>query len=279
MTERLGRGLSALIPKRATTPDEGERIIDVPVAAVTGNPYQPREKLEHGRLEELVDSIRIHGVLEPIIVTRTKSGYELIVGHRRLAAATLAGLATVPAIVRSATNQQKLEFALVENLQRHELNPAEEARAFQRLATEFDLTHAQIAERVGRSRTAVTNALRLLTLPPEIQEAVAIGAVSAGHARAILAAGSPAAQRRIFRRVVGEQLTVRRAEHLSRVRRTGKATVSVPRSFARQVDALTRRLGTRVEIESTGRGGRVILTFYDPEDLDALIERLGGTIE
>jgi ParB family chromosome partitioning protein len=279
MTERLGRGLSALIPKRATTPESGERISDIPVSAVRGNPYQPREKLEHGKLEELVDSVRQHGILEPLIVTRTGEGYELVVGHRRLAAAVLAGLPTVPAIIRSATNQQKLELALVENLQRHELNPLEEARAFQRLATEFDLTHAQIAERVGRSRTGVTNALRLLKLPEDIREAIAQGAVTAGHARAILAAESAHEQRKIFRKVVGDRLTVRGAERLSRVKTRRPSARPSPRVFAREAEALTRIFGTKVGIESDGRGGRVILTFYDPEDLDALIERLGGNIE
>jgi ParB family chromosome partitioning protein len=272
--KKLGKGLSALIPKRATTPESGERIVDVPVPAVRGNPYQPRERIEHGSLEELVDSIRVHGILEPLIVTPTASGYELIVGHRRLAAATLAGLATVPAIVRSATAQQKLEIALVENLQRHALNPLEEARAFQRLATEFDLTHAAIARQVGRSRAAVTNTVRLLQLPEEIQNAIADGRISAGHARAILALEDPRHQKALFRKVLGEGLSVRRAEGLTRRAHARGSDKTTSPGLERRAEELSRILGTRVTIESTGRGGRVILSFFEPEDLDALLERI-----
>lgn len=273
----LGRGLSALIPKRTTHPEAGERIVDVPVGAIRPNPYQPRRVIEHSRLEELVESIRVHGILEPLIVTPKGEGYELVVGHRRLAAATLAGIASVPAIVRTATNQQKLELALVENLQRHELNPMDEATAFQRLATEFGLTQGEIATQVGKSRTAVANAVRLLQLPEEMQRSIAEGRVTAGHARAILAAPNAREQRRIYQRVVRERITVRAAERLSRGRRRAAGSASSGNSeFFRHAEALTRLLGTKVQVERDGRGGRVILTFYDTEDLDALIERLGG---
>ncbi|MEO6350621.1 MAG: ParB/RepB/Spo0J family partition protein, partial [Candidatus Limnocylindrales bacterium] len=204
----LGRGLAALIPQR----DEGSGTVELPIGAISRNPFQPREAVEQASLAELSRSIAEHGVLQPILVTQTAMGYRLIAGERRLRAAEMAGLERVPAMVRTATESQQLAWALIENLQRSDLNALEEARAFQRLADEFALSHEEIAERVGRARSTVTNTLRLLELALAVQAAITDGRISEGHARAIAGVPDHESQAALMKTVVDRGLSVRQTE-------------------------------------------------------------------
>ncbi|RPI51276.1 MAG: ParB/RepB/Spo0J family partition protein, partial [Chloroflexi bacterium] len=210
----LGKGLEALIP---TDQEPAGGVAQVPVAAITSNPMQPRTAMDPEALAELAASIREHGLLQPLIVTRQgPEQYQLIAGERRWQAAKLAGLVSVPAIVKEATPQEVLEIALVENIQRADLNPLEEASAFRQLVDEFGLTQEQVAHRVGKSRVAVTNVLRLLRLPDEVRRALAGGSIREGHARALLALPTPEAQLAALKVVVQKDLSVRQTEELVR---------------------------------------------------------------
>jgi len=210
----LGKGLEALIPVIEETADG---LLQVPVSAISPNPMQPRTTMEPHALAELAASIKEHGLIQPLVVTQQgPEHYQLIAGERRWEAARLAGLATIPVVVKDATPQQVLELALVENIQRADLNPLEEATAFQQLVDEFGLTQEQVAERVGKSRVAVTNTLRLLRLPPEVKRALAEGAIREGHARALLALPTPEAQVAALKTVVNRALSVRQTEELVR---------------------------------------------------------------
>lgn len=277
MTSRrsgLGRGLGALIPEIAPAVQE------VDVDLIVPNPLQPRSLFDPGSLAELAQSIREHGVIQPLIVTRPAGGgvLQLITGERRLLAAKQAGLARVPVIVKEATPQALLELALVENLQREDLGPLEEAGAFKRLADEFGLKQEDIARRVGRSRSAVANTLRLLTLPTDIQASLARGEISAGHARAILGAADAAGQRRLWQRIVRGALTVREAEVLARQavpspkKRGGRRRR--PPDLVAVEDQLRSALGTRVELTRGPRGGRLTVHFFSDEELEAIVGRL-----
>ncbi len=270
----LGRGLGALIPEVRPAVEE------VDVDLIAPNPQQPRSAFDRESLAELAASIREHGVIQPLIVSRQREGaYQLIAGERRLLAAREAGLAKVPVIVREASPQALLELALVENLQRQDLGPLEEAAAFRRLGEEFGLTQAAVASRVGRSRSAVANSLRLLGLPPEIQASIAAGQMTAGHARAILGVEDAAEQRRLWQRIVQAGLTVRAAESLARRGAAGGRRGQRPREAAADLAALEEQLraslGTRVDLRRGRRGGRMTIHFYSDEELEALVERLG----
>jgi ParB family chromosome partitioning protein len=274
MTSRrsgLGRGLGALIPNLRPAVEE------VDVDLIAPNPQQPRSVFNAESLAELAESIREHGIIQPLIVSRPEmpgsAPYQLIAGERRLLAARQAGLAKVPVIVKEASPQALLELALVENLQRQDLGPLEEAAAFRRLAEEFELTQEGIAARVGRSRSAVANSLRLLTLPDEIQASLARGEISAGHARALLGIDDPAEQRLAWRRIVEGGLNVRDAEGL------GKKGRRAPRKrpsaeLAAIEESLRASLGTRVDLRKGRRGGRLVLYFFSDEELDAIIDKL-----
>ena len=278
----LGRGLAALIPATKAGVDE----IDVDL--IVPNPQQPRLSIPEDSLAELVDSIREHGVLQPLIVSEGESEgvYQLVAGERRLRAARLAGLQRVPVVVKEAASHELLELALVENLQREDLNPLEEAQAYRRLADEFAMTQERIATRVGRSRTAVANAIRLLALSDEIRASLASGQISEGHARALLGLEDLGARRDAWQTVVAQGLNVRQTEEM--VRRWSSlhaASALVPahlRARDPEIGALEERLrtslGTKVELRRNARGkGRIVLHFFSDEELEGLLARLGVT--
>ncbi len=278
----LGRGLSALIPPDVAGVDEVDLDLIVP------NPLQPRFSISEESLQELTQSIREHGVLQPLLVSASdaEGTYQLIAGERRLRAARLAGLSRVPVVVKEAATHERLELALVENLQRQDLSPLEEAQAYRRLAEEFGMSQEAIAGRVGRSRTAVANTMRLLTLSDEIKAGLASGAISEGHARALLGLKSEQDRRAAWQQVTERNLNVRQTEALVRRWPDGSAS---PGSPARPQDdpetaALESKLraavGTKVELRrrSTGRG-RLVLHFYSDDELAGLLTRLGVELD
>ncbi len=275
----LGRGLGALIPGGERTPQENG-ILLVSVEVVSRNPRQPRSMMRPEELDELTSSIREHGVLQPLIVTPgEKAGeYVLIAGERRLEAARLAGLATVPVMVRQATDQQRLELAIIENVQRSDLSALEEAEAYRQLAEDFSLSHEDIAAQVGKSRVAVTNTLRLLKLPDAVKNALIEGRISEGHARAILALPTAEAQTAALRTVLANELNVRQTEDLIR-KLSGEKPKQKPRqSVSPEVAELEQRLrsslGTKVSLRAGRKGGTLVIHYYSNEELDALMGRL-----
>lgn len=327
----LGRGLGALIPGAVVPPTSGEarraasstgrpvtsdataplaaeadaaiasRAVEeeaarsgpttVDIDLIAPNPRQPRTSIAPGLLESLADSIRQHGLLQPLVVSRVRSGhgvsYQLIAGERRWHASRAAGLKRVPVVIREVTPQQQLELALVENIQRADLNPLEEASAFQRLASEFGLTQEALAQRVGRSRVAVANTLRLLGLSDEIKASLAAGEITEGHARALLGLADPGTRRQLWQQVQERSLSVRETEMLVRTLRDappdgGDGAATAPRPARRRDDpdvaALAERLqstlGTAVRINLGRRGGKIVINFYSDEELNALADRL-----
>jgi ParB family chromosome partitioning protein len=276
----LGKGLQALIPlaeEEAITPVQG--IIEVPLASISPNPHQPRAPIRDQDLVELAASIQEHGILQPLLVTRAGEGYQLIAGERRWRAARLAGLQEVPVLVKDVAPREMLELALVENLQRADLNPLEEAAAYFQLLEEFGLTQEQIARRVGKSRVAVANTLRLLKLSNPVQEALLAGKISEGHARALLGLEQAEAQEAALRTVLRNGLSVRQTEELVR-QMSGARERKTAREKPPETRALESRfreaLGTRVNLTRTEKGGRIIIYFYSDEELDALYERIVG---
>ncbi len=287
---RLGRGLEALL---AVEPREGERVDEVGVELVDPNPHQPRRAFPEDKLEELAASIREHGVVQPILVRQVGDRYQIIAGERRWRAARMAGLRAVPVIVRDMTDAQMMEVALVENLQRQDLNPMEEARAYQVLMERLGLTQEELAVRLGKSRPAIANALRLLQLDRAVQALVEGGRLSMGHARAL--AGLPAgeAQREAARRIAEGGLSVREAEALvKRLQREQSAAASTKAAStsvkvvreglqegavtAAVAAGLQDRLGVRVRVRSAGGKGVVEIEFYGPEDLERIYEVITG---
>ena len=274
----LGRGLASLIPQRPAGPST----VEISVEQVALNPSQPRAHAEEEALQELARSIQAHGVLQPIVVQETVDGYRLIAGERRLRAARMAGLARIPAVVRGPTSdRQQLELALVENIQRADLNPLEEASAFRRLMSEFELTQEQVAQQVGRARSSVANTMRLLDTSEAVQDAVAQGLISEGHARAIGGADATL-QDELLRVVLQRDLSVRATEEL--VRRARQAPVeaapggeTVDPDLERVEAHLRTILGTKVTLTSGSKGGRIIIDYYGPDELARLVERLGGS--
>ncbi len=268
----LGKGLGALIP--GSTEERG--LVEVDVEAIAANPRQPRTTMEEDSLAELADSIRRHGVLQPIIVTRSGSGYTLVAGERRWRAARLAGLARVPAVVKDTSPNQMLELALVENIQREDLGPLEEAAAYRQLIEDLGLTQEEVAQRVGKSRSAVANSLRLLHLPPEAKEALEQGLITEGHARAILSLATPEEQRRLLNAILAG-LTVREAEESARRASPGKrAAAARDAATAELEERLREALRTKVELHRGRRGGRVVIHFYSDEELDAIYRAIAG---
>jgi ParB family chromosome partitioning protein len=274
----LGRGLDALIPVSETSAG----VSQLPVSAIGRNPRQPRTRLDPTELEELSNSIRAHGVIQPVIVAQTAySGqYTLIAGERRLEAAKLAGLPAVPAIIREATDQQLLELALVENLQRSDLGPLEAALAYKHLAEDFGLSHEEIAAKVGKKRVTVTNTLRLLKLPPRLLDALAGGEVTEGHARALLALPNAQAQIAAFNTVINKGLTVRQTEELVRRLLGQKDARPAKPSHHAETDALAARiresLGTKVTLKRGRKGGTIVIHYYSDEELNAIVEAIAG---
>ena len=273
----LGRGLAALIPQRA----HETSTTDIPIGRISPNPRQPRQRIDEGELEQLAASIREHGVLQPILVTETLDGYQLVAGERRFRASKLAGLDRIPAIVRQLADRDQLEVALVENLQRQDLGPMEEAHAFRSLMDEFAMSQDAVANRVGRARSTVANTLRLLELDQTVQAAVADGSISEGHARA-LGGLAPEQQGRLIRTVIEAGLSVRQTEELVRRMREPRATsLADPNKrsdpeLERVEEDLRRSLGTKVTLARSRRGGRIIIEYYSDEELGQLYDRLIG---
>lgn len=266
----LGRGLDALIPRAA----DGEAgVLQLPVERIARNPHQPRDRFDEERMAELTASVATHGVLQPIVVRAAFDGYELIAGERRLRAARDVGLATIPAVVRESSTEELLELALVENIQRADLNAIEEAQAFRELIDRFSLTHEEVARRVGKSRVAISNALRLLDLDAETRQAIVTGAISEGHGRALAALTIPELQRAVLKVVLERRLSVRQTEELVRRKRTQPPAARRSPVSADLQDLETQLRGvlaTKVGISRSRRGGRVVIEFYSDEELDRI---------
>lgn len=285
----LGRGLGALIPAIEEGTAAAQGVVKVSLASITPNPHQPRSLIRDQDLVELAASIEEHGIIQPLVVARAPDGYQLIAGERRWRAARLAGLPEVPVIVKDVAPREMLELALVENLQRADLNPLEEAIAYRQLIEEFELTQGQVARRVGKSRVAVSNTMRLLKATQSIQEALLAAKISEGHARALLGLEQSEAQDGALKTILKKGLNVRQTEELVRrllgLRRDeDEAKEQRP---AREVSPETRALesrfrealGTKVSLTRSGEGGRIVIYFYSEEELDALYERIASREE
>jgi ParB family chromosome partitioning protein len=298
MKQGLGKGLQSLIPKKqpkiaqliknesrreSWLEPKKESVFNIEVDKIRPNPHQPRKEISEESLKEMADSIREHGILQPLIVTKverpTEWGhqveYELVAGERRLRAAKMAGLPHVPVIIRDSSAYEKLELALVENLQRENLNPIEAARAFKQLHQDFKLKHSQIAQKIGKSRVTVTNALRLLNLPPQVQKGLASGRISEGHGRAILMA-NPTARLSLYQAIIRGNLDVRRAEERARQVAIPKPHASGPKNpiFKEKEKGLTEALGRRVSITQREGRGYLRIEFADQKELDKLVNYL-----
>jgi ParB family chromosome partitioning protein len=302
--QSLGRGLASLIPQKQKSFDDRtagdkpaenspqmpaktqveslqDEFLEVPIGKIALNPQQPRHDFAEEELRDLAASIKKHGIIQPLVAAKiAPEQYELIAGERRLKAASLAGLKMVPVIVREGEGErEKLEIALIENIQRKDLNVVEEARAYKKLIEEFDLTQEEISERVGKSRSAVANKVRLLNLPVEIQRSLIEGKISEGHARSILAVENPEKQRALFELILKNNLTVRQAEDKVREvtvnthkRRIGAAAADpVLKEKEEQLSAV---LGTKVQIKKSGGGGKIVIDFYSPEELEQITTKL-----
>ncbi len=289
----LGRGLSALLSDtpetekleeaRGAAPSSG--VNEILLTEIQVNPFQPRKHFEEVSLKELADSIKVHGIIQPLTVRKlSQNQYQLISGERRFQASKLAGLKAVPAYVRSADDQQMLEMALIENIQRENLNPIEIAVSYQRLISEINLKQEELGDRVGKSRTTVTNYLRLLKLPPDIQIAVRDNKISMGHARAIINVESPETQLYIFKKTITEDLSVRKVEELVRqVTSSGKerkenspesASPGPSKEIKQLQSTLSTHFGTKVNVKSDGKKGEIKIPFFSVEDLNRILEIL-----
>jgi ParB family chromosome partitioning protein len=283
MYKALGKGLEALLSAGPQGgPASPGEIRTVEISQIKPNRYQPRTHFNDQKIQELADSIRLHGLAQPLLVTpgAVKDVYELVAGERRLKAAALAGMTSVPCIVRDLRDRQRFELSLIENIQREDLNPMEEARALLRLQEEFGLTQEEIASALGKSRPAISNTLRLLSLPAQIQRSIEAGLISEGHARSLASLDDPAAQKELAGRIVDEKLSVREIERIvsdwssaiseGRVRRARRKDPDV-----RSVEEnLQRTLGRQVLIQGKGRKGWMKMAFYSPQDLETLCRRL-----
>lgn len=290
----LGKGLGALIPTAPTwkdgdTPRDSAGaearvqvgVAEVPVTAIAPNPHQPRTVMDETALQELANSIREHGVIQPLLVTQAPNGYQLIAGERRWRASQLAGLAMVPVVVKEAAPQQMLEWALVENLQRADLNPLEEAAAFKQLMDEFSLTQEQVSARVGKSRAAVANAVRLLKLPAPVKARLADGSITEGHARALMALDGEAAILKALTVVTHKAMSVRQTEEMVRRLLAGptkaKAKKAAVAAETRSLeDRFRRALGTKVNLFRSKKGGKLVIHFYSDEELDSIYRHILG---
>ncbi len=277
----LGKGLEALLPQKEPmgTVSAGE-IHELPIDKILPNRYQPRKEFAETELALLAESVKQNGLLQPVLVRRKGDGFfELIAGERRWRATKLAGLQSIPAIVRNSSDQQALELALVENLQRKDLNPMEAARAYHRLLNEFEFSQDTIAQRTGKDRSTIANMVRLVNLPHEIQRLVESFQLSTGHAKVILGVGRPEAQLKLARQIVDGQLSVRQAEKLAanearhhKTKRRSRPLVLYPDLTQK----LQKRLGTKVGILKSRKGGKIIIQYFSAGDLDRLVEQLLG---
>lgn len=267
----LGRGLSALIPAG----EEPMKVVDVAIDEVFPNPRQPRRRFDEAALAELADSIKEHGLLQPVIVRRAGAGYELVAGERRLRAAKEAGLKRIPAIIRGTSDSESLALALVENLQRENLDAIEEARALRRLIDDFGMRQEELARMVGKSRSAIANSLRLLSLPDSIQSLVQLGAITAGHARAVLSLDKEEEQLKLVQRISERGLSVRQAEALARKWNTSRSKAAGYEEKDEIARAIARSLGARVAVRVYKEGkGRIEIRFSSLDELERLKRRL-----
>ncbi len=295
--QQIGKGLNSLIPPKSSSSQEAdfpkisqplrvkkESVFDIETNKISPNPMQPRLDMDEEDLKGLAESIKEHGILQPIIVTKAVKDmekgqdveYTLIAGHRRWQAARMIGLKHVPAIVRDSTAQQKLELALVENLQRADLNALEKAKAFRRLHEEFDLTHQEISQKVGKSREVITNTLRLLNLPQEVQDGIAQGKITEGHAKTIAGIKSPQAQKALYDEILKNNLNVRQVEQ--RVREVAvtahKRRIFLDPEIKKIAGELTAYLGYKTEVKRSGLGGTVVIRFGEKEDLEKVVKKI-----
>ncbi len=285
----LGRGLGSLIPKKVPSnviadenkdflvADSRDHILQIPVDNIEPNPMQPRTTFGHDDLEALIESIKVHGIIQPIIVTKVDDGYQLIAGERRLRSAKIIGLNTVPAIVREAGEQEKLELAIIENVQRTNLNPIEKAVAYQRLMDEFSMSQESVGEKLGVSRSVVANTLRFLDLPVEIQEALAEHRITEGHAKIIAGLDNEKDQKKFLDKILQYNFTVRDAE-----KEKQKFGSSVKKHSLKSADPLLQEkedmlrsfLNTKVIVKKSGGQGQLVIEFYSDEELDSIIDRI-----
>lgn len=274
----MGRGLESLIPKTEKT---SEGFLMLETGSISQNPYQPRRDFDSEKLRELADSFRENGIIQPVLTRKTEEGYQLIAGERRLQAAKLAGMEKIPAIIKDIDDMDMLKMSLVENIQRDDLNPLEEARSYNRLAEEFGLSREELAESLGKSRAGVSNTLRILQLPEEVQEEISRGRISRGHALALLGLESASAQISLCKKIIADGLSVREAENLvKRGRRTGAAAgpkKQKPPELAAIEDKIQLLFGTRVNINTFKTGGRIEIEYYSDEDLNRILEALNIT--
>jgi len=289
MTNGLGRGLGSLIPPKVnrtpgavsipttTAGSEQNKILQIETDKISLNPMQPRQRFADIEIEELVNSIKEYGIIQPLIVTNVGGRYELIAGERRLRAAKVIGLKQVPVIVRSATKQEKLEVALIENIQRENLNPIDLANAYQKLISEFNLMQEQVAKKVGKSRSAVTNTLRLLTLPEEIKLALIDGKINEGHAKYIVGLDSTAKQMALFRKILHNNLSVQAVDkEAKRMGGTKAARIKINYADKDKEFALREFFGAKVEIKRKGKGGQILIDFYSEDELKGMIDKVKG---
>ncbi len=296
----LGRGLASLIPQKSKKNEDNDDTSsnadfsqrndrvderggandysnEVEIERIKANPYQPRTDFDQEKLGELSKSIKNHGIIQPLVVSRQGNGFELIAGERRFQAAKLAGLKKVPVVVRQIDDKQKLEMAIIENVQRHNLNPIEEARAYQHLADEFQMNQEEVAERMGKNRSTVANKLRLLQLPVQAQKALTSGQISEGHAKALLAVDSSEKQLMLLEMILKNNLTVRQSE--SKSKEVSVKTHSRKITIDPEVKDLESRLagffGTKVKIKKAGdSGGKITIEYYSDEELDGILEKV-----
>lgn len=291
MPQGLGRGLGSLIPKKTVTYGQNpfkseiggeetvilhdsDRILKISPDRISINPQQPRTHFAEAALNDLAESIKQHGIISPLIVTKKGDGYELIAGERRLRSSKLVGLKEVPVIVRDEQDQKKLELALIENLQREDLNPLESARAYKRLIDEFNITQEEAARKLGKARSSVANALRLLLLPAPIQDALAEGKISEAHAKYLLGLEGEDKQVNMLKKILRQNLTVAQTD--KEIKRLGGTKAAKPKDYFDRAkeEELSEYLGTKVELKRQGKGGKVIIDFFSEEELNDIIKKI-----
>ena len=278
--QSLGRGLDSLIPKNLETESTGYQMVSTDL--LRPNPSQPRKQFEQGALEELAESIRQNGVIQPLIVRKENGGFEIVAGERRWRAAKMANLEKLPVVIRTATDQDVAELTLIENIQREDLNPIEEAEAYEKLSERFGLTHDEIARKTGKNRSVITNQLRLLKLSDKVKEALVSGAITAGHARALLGASSPKEMDSLLGEVLKKDLTVRQTEALVKKKSRDAGLPAEPVSNEAEEDIFTRELteelagkfSTKVTISRNKTKGKIEIEYYSPEELERIVGML-----
>ena len=272
----LGKGLGAFFTS-AAAPGDNEPKVEVKTSELVPNPHQPRKLFDDEKLDELIDSITQHGIIQPLVVRKIDDGYEIVAGERRWRAAQKAKLDNVPVVIRNYTDEQIMEIALVENIQRHDLNPIEEAQAFRNLMESLDLTQEEVAQKIGRSRSAVANVLRMLNLPAKIQEFVSRGTLNMGQARPLLTLSTEAQQMTVAEKIILNEMSAREVESYiknlaKKKEKASKKNLATDVHLDEMQDRLALSLGTQVQIKKTGQKGKIIIDFYSQSDLERLLE-------